>query len=975
MRQAARLPGRRPTQGLTYVVFALGWAVAARAAPFAYVTNIEGHVSVIDTATDTVTATIPIGGSCDIAVHPDGTRAYATTDNGVVVIDTANNSVVTTVPVVPMRSAAGIAVAPDGAHVYVVNYTDPGGLTTIDSATLSVVGSVRFQPASESWAGERYSRKVAVSPDGERAWVTNTYDTFEPHGCSGNPDECPLTVAIVDLATNEEVGVATDVGAHLGGIAASPWGDRAYVASQTEQLWGRYIGPFGVTVVGLFGGAGHIPFNYALDVAVDPSGALVYATSEPLRAVVVIDAKTNAVIAQVPAGFSPRALAVNRDGTRVYVTNYPTNTVDLGTVWVIDTTTNSSHQAATVGYLPCGIAIGPDVIGTLTPTPFGRFTPTPTPTLATYCGTCDEYTGWCDVRLGSGASIPGHCDPAQNCLCVPDPTGTPTPVTPSPTGPTRTPTPTRTLIPTFGSCGTVCDERPCPVRFPSDIIRGNCTLQADNQCTCALPQRCPGDCDGDGGVTVDELVRGVTIALKGLSVARCYSLDTDASGTVTVEELVAAVNNALDGCSVTSTPTATPTPSATATEIVSGCCALTAQCFTILSAADFPRCIVGEHGAFLPDPYVCDAGSSACVEKTPTPSSTPTLVHPCGEVCDARSCGDENFNAVCSSSGQLGRGFCSLQRPGRCECVGVCPATPTHTRAPVSSAADLIVTDVSIAPPPSGSCVSDLGEVPRLRVCVRNQGEGAAGAFSVALNGEGVWRVDGLDSMSTMCLFGAFVAAGSVTVDANHEIPEADESDNAFSFSLFEPTPPLTCVPTRTRTPTVREICAGTCSPTASPTKTPTDACRGGAMCTPTITPTRSETPTRTFTAMPADLLPGDISIAPPPHSCISAIGEVPRLRVCVRNQGGITTGAFSLFVNGQLFARVDAVGPGGQPCVDGSFVQAGMVVVDAAGEVPETDETNNAASFALPIPTAPRFCTPTPPGPPTLSPTATRTA
>ena len=65
----------------------------------------DGTVSVIDTATNTVTATIPVGRApSDLAVSPDGTRAYVTTYLGTVsVIDTATNAVVMTVPSAPPR--------------------------------------------------------------------------------------------------------------------------------------------------------------------------------------------------------------------------------------------------------------------------------------------------------------------------------------------------------------------------------------------------------------------------------------------------------------------------------------------------------------------------------------------------------------------------------------------------------------------------------------------------------------------------------------------------------------------------------------------------------------------------------------------------------------------------------------------------------------------------------------------------------
>ncbi len=76
---------------------------------------------------------------------------------------------------------------------------------------------------------------------------------------------------------------------------------------------------------------------------------------------------------------------------------------------------------------------------------------------------------------------------------------------------------------------------------------------------------CGGDCDGDGEVTVTELVTAVNIALESSPVAVCVPVDVNADGTVAVNEVVAAVNNALSGCPQADTPT--PSPSATATEL------------------------------------------------------------------------------------------------------------------------------------------------------------------------------------------------------------------------------------------------------------------------------------------------------------------------------------------------------------------------------------------------------------------------
>jgi YVTN family beta-propeller protein len=75
----------------------------ALAAPFAYIANNGSNtVSVIDTASNAVTATVAVGNEpFGVAVNPAGTRAYVTniSGNNVSVIDTATNAVTATVSV------------------------------------------------------------------------------------------------------------------------------------------------------------------------------------------------------------------------------------------------------------------------------------------------------------------------------------------------------------------------------------------------------------------------------------------------------------------------------------------------------------------------------------------------------------------------------------------------------------------------------------------------------------------------------------------------------------------------------------------------------------------------------------------------------------------------------------------------------------------------------------------------------------
>ena len=74
--------------------------------------------------------------------------------------------------------------------------------------------------------------------------------------------------------------------------------------------------------------------------------------------------------------------------------------------------------------------------------------------------------------------------------------------------------------------------------------------------------QCPGDLNGDGSVTVNEIITAVNALLNGCAVFPCPG-DLNGDDLVTVDEIVKAVNAALGGCDVTQTPTPTGTPIAT----------------------------------------------------------------------------------------------------------------------------------------------------------------------------------------------------------------------------------------------------------------------------------------------------------------------------------------------------------------------------------------------------------------------------
>jgi hypothetical protein len=96
-----------------------------------------------------------------------------------------------------------------------------------------------------------------------------------------------------------------------------------------------------------------------------------------------------------------------------------------------------------------------------------------------------------------------------------------------------------------------------PVTLEDDVLFGAGNSVDDNlgqdgdesaATTFDVRVRCAGDCSDDEVVTVDELVRGIDIALGGGSLDDCRLADGNGDGSVSISELVAAVDSAVNGC-------------------------------------------------------------------------------------------------------------------------------------------------------------------------------------------------------------------------------------------------------------------------------------------------------------------------------------------------------------------------------------------------------------------------------------------
>jgi hypothetical protein len=149
-----------------------------------------------------------------------------------------------------------------------------------------------------------------------------------------------------------------------------------------------------------------------------------------------------------------------------------------------------------------------------------------------------------EVVRAESNNLMGVCDESE----CPPPTLTPRPLeSPRPTStnlPTGTPVPTSTEP---------ASQTPLPTATspPEASPTG-----ASATVTATTGPPCVGDCDGTGVVSINELLRGVNIALGNLAVQACPAFDRNANGRADVNELITAVSNALNGC-----PQIHPTPS------------------------------------------------------------------------------------------------------------------------------------------------------------------------------------------------------------------------------------------------------------------------------------------------------------------------------------------------------------------------------------------------------------------------------
>lgn len=111
---------------------------------------------------------------------------------------------------------------------------------------------------------------------------------------------------------------------------------------------------------------------------------------------------------------------------------------------------------------------------------------------------------------------------------------------------TRMPTPT--ITPSLAPSATIT-RAPTATSTPPVIRTATVTVPPGSTAT-ATPTRpiCPGDCNRDHVVLVNEVTRMVNIAFETVPVTECPAGDVDGDGRIVVPEMLQAVGTLLNGC-------------------------------------------------------------------------------------------------------------------------------------------------------------------------------------------------------------------------------------------------------------------------------------------------------------------------------------------------------------------------------------------------------------------------------------------
>lgn len=316
-------------------------------APLAYVSNEDSQtLSVIDTGTDSVIATIPVGTRPrGVRVTDDGSTVYVAlsgspkcpptmpdeecekmeadkSKDGIAEVDIRTGKVTRVLPGGSDPETFDIGV--DESRIFVSNEdVHTASLVSLESGEVIATVPVGKEPEG-----------VRLHPDGKTVWVTGETDH---------------DVTVLDTETGKTIRKIS-VGKRPRDLAFSPDGSKAYVTAEVDGT---------ISVVDVASGKvtdtirlpeGSLPMG----IVFSPDGSKLYVANGRGKTVSLIDPQTNTVVRSVEVGTRPWGIAITPDGRKLYTANGPSDDVT-----VVDAASLEVLKRIPVGETPWGVAIGP----------------------------------------------------------------------------------------------------------------------------------------------------------------------------------------------------------------------------------------------------------------------------------------------------------------------------------------------------------------------------------------------------------------------------------------------------------------------------------------------------------------------------------------------------------------------------------------------------------------------------------------
>ena len=308
-----------------------------------YVTNeVSGDLSVIDSATYTVIATVPLGKRPrGIHASPDRKTIYVALSgspiagpgvdestlpppdksaDGIGVFDVTQNKVVRVIK--GGSDPENFDISKDGTQLYISN-EDDSAVSVVDIASGTIVKSAKVGGQPEG---------VKVTPDGKLVYVTS-----EEAG----------TISVFDPAAGK-VLKTFKVGHRPRSVAFVPDGSKAYVNAEND---GSVVVVDAIkqkmTEAISLGKPGVIK---PMAVLLSSDAAKLFVSTGRGHQVFTIDTATNKVLGSVEAGARPWGIALSPDGKKLYAANGSSNDIS-----VIDVATNAVDRKIKAGSSPWGV--------------------------------------------------------------------------------------------------------------------------------------------------------------------------------------------------------------------------------------------------------------------------------------------------------------------------------------------------------------------------------------------------------------------------------------------------------------------------------------------------------------------------------------------------------------------------------------------------------------------------------------------